>query len=239
MNTKATHHDWESRVGQAPYSLRCCLSIPSAESFGMNIAGYQNALAECFDGARQFGVSLGSCEVCGTGINHNFVCRNAAGAHFVVGSDCVAKLGDTRLTTEVEELERSRQRRLARARREAQWRREAEARLSKEREENGGLTRYEIEQRKRDEQLKAAEARAAQAAIENQWLIGVLRRVPSNGAFIPDMIDKLHREPLADLWPRAINVLREIYAKAHGRRRSAEYRDAMDRFDEHLAAART
>ena len=47
----------------------------------------------------------GSCDYCGTGIRYAYVIRDAVGAEFKVGSECVRKTGDRGLTRIVDEHE--------------------------------------------------------------------------------------------------------------------------------------
>lgn len=237
MTEQAIHHDWEDRVGRAPYRFMAVIEIPSAGAFGENINGYNNALREMSEMCLAFGVHVGCCQVCGHPLANNYVCRNADGQHFIVGCDCVAKLGDTRLTTEVEEAERRRQKSAALERRKAQWVAEREAREAAERLANGGKTNYELQLERQAEAERQAAERRALVAEQNAWLIEVLKTVPTGGDFIPSMIDKLHREPLNGLSDRCVSILRDIYAKTvsgGARRNSKAYGEAEDEFYGHL-----
>jgi hypothetical protein len=235
MDTQATiHHDWETRVGKAPYTFLTVISFPSTELAEKNPSAYADQCREVSEQARGLGMAgnLGICHVCGMALMNNYVCQNAEGGKFVVGCECVRKLGDTRLTTEVEEAERERQRQLARKRRQERWAAEQAAREAKEREANGGLTNAEVWAKQRQEAEAAAAERAAKAAAENAWLIDVLTQVPTSGDFIPAMIDKLHREPLLDLSGRCVALLADIYAKAvsGSRQGSKAFKAAEARF---------
>lgn len=44
----------------------------------------------------------GSCDFCGTGIMHTFYCESADNKRFKVGSECIAKVGDTGLRNAIE-----------------------------------------------------------------------------------------------------------------------------------------
>ncbi len=234
--TKQIHHDWESRVGKAPYRFVGCASIPAAGSFGLNVEGYNNALRECFDLARAQGVSIGSCDICGMSLTHNYICRNAEGRGFVVGCDCVQHLHDDRLTSEVEESERKRQRTLARARQREQWEAERVVREAKERLANGGLTNAEVWARQQAEAQEKAKEKAERAATDNAWIVEVLRRVPTGGDFIPSMIAKLQREPFLELSGRCQEIIGEIWAKetSGSRKNTKKYDAALAEFDRRL-----
>lgn len=240
--TKRLRHDWEKRVGRPPYSLRGCISIPSVEAYGMNVEGYNAALRDMSAECHHFGVMVGCCEVCGMCLTHNYVLRNADGSHFVVGCDCVRHMGDTRMATEVEEMERERLRRAAADRRRAQWERERVAREARERLENlfdGAVTNWELWARRDREAQEAARQKAARAAADNEWLVSVLRKVPTGGEFIPSMIMTLRDKHLDDLSRRCVIILREIYGKAvagKGKGQKARREAAEDEFDSHLHA---
>lgn len=48
-----------------------------------------------------------SCNVCGTYIVENFQCRDANGKLFVVGSDCIYKMGDVKLINEIKQVKKA------------------------------------------------------------------------------------------------------------------------------------
>lgn len=161
---------------------------------------------------------------------NNVVIRDAAGAHFVVGCDCAAKTNDAKLTTEVDLLEKSRQR----ARKDATAKAEREAREQRiradqeeQRARNGGKTDVEvIEERRRSEE----QARREKVAADNSWLIQVLKGRP--GDFVESMIQELQTESINSLSPRCRAILRDIYGKSHGRSNSKAWQSAVNEFDE-------
>lgn len=223
----AIHHDWEEKVGQAPYRLVTVVSFPSPTLAERNPSGYQIAAMEAAEQARGLGVHLGICDICGMGLMNNYVCQNSDGGRFVVGCDCATHLHDARLSTEVQEAERKRQRELARQRLQERWEAERITREAAERERNGGLTDREIEAERRKKAAAEAAAKAQKAATDNAWLIAILEQVQTSGDFIPSMIDKLNHEPVRDLSDRCITILSEIYAKhVGGRKGSKAYKAA-------------
>lgn len=225
------HHDWENAVGKAPYRYLGCVTLPNAATYGANVQGYNNAVAEASEQARSHGVHLGTCQVCGMGITYNYVGENADGKRFVVGSDCVMKLGDCRFTSEVEEDERSRQRLAAWHRKQEMHRRQQQEREALDRERNGGKTDWELEIERRKAAKAAAAERAAKAATDNAWLIEFLTHIAPLTDFVAAMIERLHSSAVVDLSDRMIEVLRDIYGKAHGRRGSKKYEKAVKEFD--------
>lgn len=176
----------------------------------------------------------GTCDACGQGIMYCFSIRSSCGRDSVVGCDCVRKLDreDNRLVSAVEKAKadyarkvRDEEREAARMAREQR----IEAGLQAERERNGGKTDAEIEA------IKAAESesiRRQQFERENGWLLEVLDH--QTGDFCQSMARKLESAPLASLSDRCIDILRDIFAKHHGRRGSKAYQAAIDQFDSHL-----
>jgi hypothetical protein len=224
-------HKWEDRgVGKAPFRVVGFIDMPNAESFGANSEGYNNAMTEAWQLARTFGVRLGSCDVCGTGIRNHYVIQDATGKRFVVGCDCVMKTDDSRLMSETKAMERKRQREIREAKRRYKWelqRHQANAALDAQRQRNGGLTDSEVAERERA--AKSVEL-ANQMAEVNGWLIDVLNNVGYSSDFISAMIDKLHEVPVRDFHERLLGVLASIYAKSHGRSGSKKYVAATEEF---------
>jgi hypothetical protein len=135
------------------------------------------------------------CNVCGHDLAVNYIIRDGAGKHFVVGCDCVLKTDDTQLTTEVKErrkrLERIRKadrKRLERIRKAEKW--QAECAIRTERHQ----------------------ARVAEATTANRWMLDILATKSGSG-FVQSIVyqltqgEKLVRE-LSDGQRR---VLRDIY----------------------------
>jgi len=170
------------------------------------------------DGTTQAG---GCCDHCGTGIRYEYLLRSADGYGFVVGSDCIAKTGDKGLIdiakAEVRKRRRWQERQRAEARREA-W-------LHEQRERNGGLTDWEVQERKRAER----EARIAEATADDWAFLADFAhtlRGASNGHFAPAIADQIERHSVPT--DRAINVAVEIVAKTCGRKGSTAFIEAHD-----------
>jgi vacuolar-type H+-ATPase subunit H len=166
----------------------------------------------------------GTCDYCGTGIAYECVIQSADGRQFVVGCDCVLKTDDRGLVSAVKLAQRKARQEKAAAKHKAAW--EAE--------------RPERERRQRVRDIIASErsfaARNREAAMteQNGWLIDVLNGM--SGDFVASMAEQLRTNRLGDLSDRCISILREIYAKHHGRRNSKAYSAAEDVFDSHLEA---
>jgi len=90
------------------------------------------------------GISEGStgCAHCGTGIVNQFHIVSDDGIHSVVGSTCIQKSGDQGLIDIAKAEKNAKARKKAHAKHEAQWELEQQA----QRERNGGLTDWQIEE---------------------------------------------------------------------------------------------
>lgn len=224
-------HEWEEKVGSAPYRLLGVISMPSVEAYGNNWLGYQNAMLDAQHQASSHGVHLGSCDVCGTGIMNHYVIRNADGVNFVAGCDCVEHSGDHKLVSSVKAEKLRRERKAREDRRRAEWeatlKRNAEL-LQEQRDRNGGLTDSEVAERAK--QVEAKKVADGMYHV-NGWLIDVLSPVGYSSSFIESMLDSLHCQPVKELSGRCLSILCDIYAKSFGRRNSKAYYEASERFD--------
>lgn len=173
----------------------------------------------------------GTCDFCSNGIRWEYWVKSADKKTFKVGCDCIAKLGradnimlsdmkraKAKLAAEAREAKRE----AARLERNRLYGIELEA----QRGRNGGLTDKEAR-----EALALALAELAQCyAVENGWLISVLKSVGYASDFIDSMISKLETGPVSGMSPKCAEILRGVYAKTHGRRNSKAYSQAEDRF---------
>lgn len=218
MTTKPTLHPFEERgLGLAPFTF----------------CGIEEKVCDLGNGHTKAG---GTCDYCSTGIRYACHIRSSDGRAFVVGTDCVRKLDrvDNRLLNDVERAVAKIEAARREAKRQAKW--EAErlknlALLQAERDQNGGLTNYEVAQQAKERE--AAEL-AAKIEPENRWLLDVLDRVSYGSDFIDAMRDKLKTCHVSDLSERCQTILADIFAKAHGRRGSKVYDAAIDTFYSHL-----
>ena len=139
-------------MGVAPYKLLGVWSVPSQAILEANPSAYNMAMAN-----RPKACTC-SCSHCGTGIIHHFIIADKTGAEFAIGSTCVDKLNDTRLTTRVKMAEKARLKAVRAAKKE-------EARIARnlaveivldaEREVNGGLTNRELLKQDGDKMIEA------------------------------------------------------------------------------------
>lgn len=171
-----------------------------------------------------------SCDHCGTGIQNHFIIRDSAGKDFCVGSSCIEKLGDTRLVTQAQAMERKRQREIrAEKRRQEQLDRQAkyEAELQAQRDRNGGLTDDELARQQRERAL--AERKVALYEV----MYDITAVLYQAGDFGRSMSLQMQDGDMPTGNARRICI--EILAKQHGRKNSkayeAAYWDYEDRFE--------
>lgn len=184
------------------------------------------------------GQPMGTCDFCGTGIADCYRIKSSDLKTFVVGCDCVLKLGrsDNRLVGEVKRKKLALDRAKRAAKREAKWlefKAEREATLQAEREANGGLTNAEI---KAKAEAEALAAKAEQTKASNQWIIDALIATGQSGPFVQSMIAELGNRPFAELSPRCRQIIGEIYSKRAGRMGSKAYDAAMSEFEARTGA---
>lgn len=173
----------------------------------------------------------GTCAYCGQGIKYECWITSYDGQRFAVGQDCVWKLSraDNRLATDLKRalaIEAAEKREAARMARQQAWYRAREEALDRQRAANGGLTNAE---RAAKERADAIEAGRAEWTAKNQWLIDVAKSQGSE--FCGAMASRLEVGPVSALPDRAVNALRDIYARLSGRRGSKGYDAAAERFD--------
>lgn len=157
------------------------------------------------------------------GLMHNFLIRSGDGRGFVVGSECVAKTHDRGLGNAVKvkaaQLRSKARRAKMVAQREAryqQWKLDNADRLAAEAAEHAA---------------KEAAIQAERLAVRSKWEF-LLPYLQGDGPFVSSMRDGIERgEPPHG---RAVTILGEIYAKAHGRRGSRAYDDALGDFETRL-----
>jgi hypothetical protein len=212
MEAEQPVHPFEAAgLGKAPFRCVGAYSLPSPSMAEQNPTAYQNAMREM-----PRGIGIGTCAYCGMGLTHNFIINSADDRKFVVGSDCVAKTHDKGLVNSVK-VEITKARRLAKhAARQAkyeQWKLENADRLA-------------AEQAERD--AKEAALQAERHAMRGKWEF-LLRHLQGDAPFVSSMREMIERGEAPQ--GRAASILAEIYAKAHGRRGSKGYYDALDDFE--------
>lgn len=118
-------------LGEAPFVLKGIFELPSRSLLEANPTAYNNAMRD-----KPKGYACGTCALCGTGIMVNYLVDSACGKKHVIGCECIAKIGSTKLTSEAHELKLARDRQKRHEKRLEQNRLAIQA----EREANGGET---------------------------------------------------------------------------------------------------
>lgn len=219
-------HPFElSGLGLAPFRLIGVVSMPARSLAEANPTAYNRAVAEYIAAMRHFGVQGGICQHCGTAIMNNYIIRSADSKNSVVGSQCVEHTGDVGLgnavAVEKRRLERNVRREKAEARREVARQKWLEA----------NKDRLEAEAKAREAALAAQ--RAAGEKIKDKWAFMLPFLDDPNGYSFKSSIARSIQqgdEPRG----RAVDILKDIYAKAHGRRGSKDYNSACDEFFEKI-----
>ncbi len=209
------HNKYE--MGIAPYRHIGVWSAPTAALAEANTNAYNNAWAS------KPACCHCSCDHCGTGIVHHHIIQDSTGKKFAVGSSCIDKLHDTKLTSAAKHAEKLRQREIRRAKAQAERDRInyiAELRRDAERVVNGGLTDYEVEQ---EELAKKEAARKQQFANAGEEIISILKT--KNGDFCAGLVYSMKQGFMPDGYAK--NICIEIIAKQSGRKGSKKYEAAL------------
>lgn len=216
MEAQLLIHKWEAQgLGKAPFKCVGMYSLPARSLAEHNPQAYQAELAQM-----PKGYDIGTCAVCGMALTNNFLIRTGCGRQFSVGCDCVKKAGDVGLVDAVKTRKRAADREKRFLDREA----ERLARLQAQRERNGGLTDWELqeEQQKIREQaentLKQQKGQAIQPIV--QPVIDALDAKPT--PFTTDMVSLLVNGELPE--GRALDICRSIYAEDYARKTTGKTR---------------
>lgn len=192
-------------MGRGTYTLVGLWSAPSQSILESNPLAYNNMMA-----ARPTHCRM-TCDHCGTGIIHHFIIKDEDGKLFSVGSSCIDKLGQHRLTTAAKQMEKKRQSKLRAERREAERQRKAEEFAKAEaeqRQNNGGLTDREVGIQRRNEVIAEFEAQCREVA---QPIIALLKK--AGGDFCKSLATSLKQGNLP--YGRGRSLLLEITSKQY------------------------
>lgn len=208
-------------LGHGPFRCVGLFSLPPPSLAGQNPDAYNNALRSI-----PRGYGGGTCAYCGQAIMHCYMIKAACGATFSVGSECVFKTGEAKLIAQA----KLQKKRADRERRE----RERLVRIHVRIEIGAIIASGERIERDAAALLErqAREARRGECISANGWLIDALRGKGSS-PFCAEMAAKLETTHWTDmrLSPRAVAILRDIYAKSAGRGGSKAHAAAAAEFD--------
>lgn len=165
-NNSVLQHRWEDLgLGKAPFKCVGMEKLPPASLSEANPSSYNAALLDL-----PVGYQLGTCAVCGTGINRNFLIHSHDGKRFAVGCECVNKVDDSKLISQVKALQRQAAAAARDKKRLEKWeanRIAVAAALAAQRVANGGKTDHEV----RQEQLAAEASKRAAPFLQYAELL--------------------------------------------------------------------
>jgi len=209
-------------LGKAPFRFIGIVSLPSPTLAEQNPSAYNAALC-----AIPPGIGCGTCAFCGMALVHNAIVQDVCGKRFVVGTDCVSKVGDAGLVNAVRHAQNAAKRAAKQAAAEAA----READLAAQRRANGGRTNWEVQQ---DAAKAEQDALRAKFSAANAWLIAFLN--PTDTGFCGSVARYLQTRPISSLSPRCLSIVQDIWSKAAGRSGSKAYNAASDDFDARVKA---
>ena len=213
-------------MGTAPYTFVGMWSMPSISLAENNPEAYNNALRE------KPKMCHGTCDHCGMGILHHYILRDADRNYFSVGSECVNKLDDVENMDAVEYQKRKHQKSLRMARAEVkreQKRLDHQAKLDQQREANGGLTDYELGEKRREDELM-------QKRRDNEEKFAYFIDYLGLGNDFAGELAKGMRDNGQLPYGRGRSIMLEMIAKTEGRKNSkaynAKYEEAETKLEE-------
>lgn len=197
-------------MGKAPFKVVGFFKMPSSSLLEQNPSAYNNIMAQL-----PKGFPVCTCSFCGMALMNNFLILSSDGVKSVVGSECVRKTDDKGLMDKAKYLKRQYDRKVRAEKEESQ----REARLQEEREQNGGLTVWEAEQKMLADR-KADLDRKKQPAID---ILSSLadRLEDKKGGFCDSIARGLRNGDLPN--GRGYGIMIEILAKQAGRMNSKAF----------------
>jgi len=218
-------HKWEDAGhGKAPFKVVGICEIPAPSLAEHNPSAYEKAMKSLPHGYR-----VGSCGVCGMGLSVNFLINSADGNKFAVGCECVKKAGDHGMIETVKLMKNKRNRQIAQEKREAAH----QAKVQAERDRNGGLTDWEVEEQKRNEEKIEREQKMQPVYDITREIASLLR--DGKGGFCDSIAADLDNGLIPS--GRAYDLTCEIIAKKSGRKSSTKYWERYDQIEALLVEA--
>ncbi len=202
-------------MGRGKYRLIGIWSAPSKAVLQANPRGYNNMMAERPKYCRM------SCDHCGTGILHHFIIEDEDKKRFSVGSSCIDKLGQIELVTAAQKLEKERQKKLREERAELKRQEQHaqyEAEIAQQRENNGGLTDWEVLTQEREQREEQNEE---QFCTLSAPIVALLEK--AGGNFCEDMADSLARGVIPSGGAKRIVIEVMAKQKSGARKNSKAY----------------
>jgi hypothetical protein len=216
-------------LGTGPYRFVGMVSIPGPSLAEANPEAYNNALREL---PRDLVGGCGTCSCCGMAIMNICIVVNGQGQRYGIGSDCVLKTGDAYLGNPAKiaiAKHQRHQRAIRNAAKRAAKHKVWLATVCNEAGETNSqrLDRESLEREGAEKALKAQQAVERTAATAKFGFLLPYLSGPEGG--FCESIAKGIRQGYPPR-VRAVDICGEIYAKAHGRRGSKAYNEALDEF---------
>ena len=206
-------------LGKAPFRMVGFWQMPMPANYADNPAAYNNIM-----NMAPRGISIGSCAICGVGIINHYIIESADNQRHAVGCDCVLKINNKKLTTEIKELQRIARQEKKEAERKAKA--EAyEAEFQAQKEKNGGLTDYELELKQYKEAKELADA------PKIVLLSGLSAELEDGNNGFCDSVAKSMREGKLPAG-RGLTIVCDILAKKAGRANSKAYKARYQEVEE-------
>ena len=215
-------HPFENTIGPGPYRFVGTYDMGAAlahqASFGDTAAAFRDA--------PRLEAGMGSCAHCGHPILNICIVRRGDGKLYGVGTDCILKTDDGKLVDAVK-VEKNR---LAREKRAAKREAARLARLQQQRENNGGMTDWEL----------AEHRRALADAAEQERLKPIKAALEPYSALIEDgkggFCDSVARDLRDGHVPRGRgrDIMLDIIAKQEGRANSKKFIARRDELETEL-----
>lgn len=224
MQESTKLHPFEAAgMGRGPYAFIGAWSFPSPSLAEQNPTAYQNALAMMPRGLVN---GCGTCANCGRSIMNVCIVRDADGARYGVGCDCIEKTDDPSIgraaSIAVAKLDRAKRRDAAarrRAAKHAAWLAEVDPAT--------GETREARMERERAEGRAAADAREAEAKAAADARCGfMLPALDASGSFGQELARSIRGGSVP--YGRGLVIACEIYARSFGRGGSKAFVAAFD-----------
>lgn len=226
-----TIHPFEiAGMGQGPYSFVGYAKIPSNELAGQNPDAYNNALRAL----PVVKAGMGTCAACGMAIMHVFVVKDGNGDCWGVGSSCIEKTGDEALCDPVKVAAAKAQREARRVAREAKRERDRKRWLDTVVDGVSNRDRLQRQQEQHDIQLRARQREQVERA--KVWFF-MLPLLDSGSPWCKDIAAGIANGQLPQ--GRAVDILRDVWGKGHGRRGTKAYEAAVSDFDTRVSQGET
>lgn len=255
METIEKIHPFEnSGMGIGPFEYVGFIELPSSSFGSHNPSAYNTLLAQAHTEASDYGVTLGSCNHCGTGLRHHCVIEDSRGKTFVVGNVCVQKTGDQYLGNKTK-IAASK---MAKIVRERNKKMKEEIWMASPSRENPELTNEQLIEVKR--QQRVARWKEQERIARENYEITFRKSLETWGFYIDKVWGTTDLEELEKIFKDyyggfAVDVTRlmmegqslswkqwdicaDIYAKEHGRSNSRAYSDAYDEYTKKVAHLR-